>query len=720
MRMRMMTAAMAAVRTKAGVLAALMLLATVLALQATPAPAAAAENADTDVRDVGGAGLAASEQAALSALASWIALDAPPGWEELASPALKAALPGWERDPAGNWVLRKGRGGPRRVVAAGLDLAGYVVSQIREDGWLRVQTAGSVSRHRLWHQSHEGQRVRVLTRGGPVTGVMAVRSTHLRGPAGPDRPAVIEDLYVDVGARGPADVAALGIELLDPLVRDWPLWTYAEYVAGPGAASRIGCAAVAAAAAGRVEGGETIFVLATLGSFGNAGLGAALARLGRIDSLTVVGDGVFDGQPDAQGVLSKRVDASRWVPASAGLKSVEILSPPVLHAGSLAESVSLADAVALRRRVAEAAGVPAEKAAWFALPARADAAAQSKDDLDRIAGTLAALADLPAVSGHEGPVRDAVLARLPEWARGRARTDESGNIVLEMGPERDPIIFLAHMDETGWEVETAAPDGTVTLRSRGSMMRSLWEGQPALLHFDPKSGRPPLRGIFVPREKPEGKQPSALTAWFGMDAAALAAAGVREGVPVTAYKKAARMGRTLFTGRALDDRAGVTALLLALEEIDPDKLPRRVIFAWTVQEEVGLVGAHALAGRYGPTIRTAYAVDTFVSSDSPLESPRFAYALLGKGPVFRGLDGASVSKPVEMARIGEVARKVGLPLQRGASGGGTDGAAFMRYGALYAGLGWPGRHSHSPVEVLDLNDLRNLARLVALASRSSF
>lgn len=696
------------------IVTAVMAAAAALALQAMPA-------ADAAARDVSGgrAGRpASSEQAALNALAGWIALDAPPGWEELASPTLAAALSGWERDTAGNWVLRKGRGSPRRVVAAGLDLAGCVVSHIRDDGWLRLQMAGSGRSHPLWHQFHEGQRVRVLTRGGPVAGVMAVRSMHLRGPAGPDRPAVIEDLYLDVGARSPAEAADMGIQLLDPVTRDWPLWTYADYVAGPGAASRIGCAAVASAATGRVVGGETIFVLATLGSFGNAGLGAALARLGRIDSLTLVGDGALDGQPDDQGVLSKRIGAPRWVPSGTGLRSVDMVSPTVLHTGSLVESVSLRDAAALRRRVAKAMGVKDEKEAWVALPARVEAAAARADELDRIAGILATLADLPGVSGHESRVREAILARLPAWARGRAQTDAMGNIVLEMGPERDPIIFLAHMDETGWEVQSTAADGTVTLRARGSMMRSLWEGQPALLHFDPESRRLPLRGIFVPREQPEGKQPSALTAWFGMDGAALAAAGVRAGAQVTAYKRAARMGARMFTGRGLDDRAGSTALLLALEEIDPNTLPRKVIFAWTVQEEVGLVGARALADRYGPTIRTAYAVDTFVSSDSPLESRRFAYTLLGKGPVFRGLDAASVSKPLEMDRIDRVAREAGIPLQRGASGGSTDGAPFMPYGALYAGLSWSGRHSHSPVEVLDLGDLRDLGRLIAAVAKS--
>lgn len=649
---------------------------------------------------------------ALDALVSWVTLDSPPGWEHLATPALAEALPGWERDAAGNWLLRKGSGNPRRVVACALDLAGYVVSQIRDDGWLRVQMAGSGRSHRLWHQAHEGQRIRVLTRTGPVNGVMAVRSTHLRGPAGPDQPAVIEDLFVDVGARSPADVAALGIQLLDPLVRDWPRWSFADHVAGPGAAARIGCAAVASAALGQVASGETIFVLSTLGSFGNAGLGAALARLGAIDFLTVVGDGASGGQPDPHGVLSRSATAPRWVPGSSGLRSVELLSPPTLHGGSLVETVSLSDAEALRRRVAEAAGLATEPAAWVALPARAPAASP-RDELEQIAGLLARLADMPGVSGHEAAVRNEVLARLPAWARARTETDRMGNLILEMGPDRDTIIFLAHMDETGWEVQSIAGDGTVTLRARGSMMRSLWEGQPALLHIEPESGREPLRGIFVPRDRPTGKQPPGLTAWFGVDSTALAAAGVRARTQVTAHKHAARMGATQFTARALDDRAGTTALLLALQQIEPDRLPRKVIFAWTVQEEVGLVGAHALADRYGPTIRSAYAIDTFVSADSPLESQRFAYTLLGHGPVFRGLDGSSISKPEEMDRIDAVARNAGIRLQRGASGGGTDGAPFKRYGALYAGLSWSGRHSHSPVEVLDLLDLRDLGRLIA-------
>ena len=47
-----------------------------------------------------------------AALMSWLSLDAPPGWEQLATDVLLKQLPGWKRDPLGNLILRKGSGSP--------------------------------------------------------------------------------------------------------------------------------------------------------------------------------------------------------------------------------------------------------------------------------------------------------------------------------------------------------------------------------------------------------------------------------------------------------------------------------------------------------------------------------------------------------------------------------------------------------------------------------
>ena len=108
----------------------------------------------------------------------------------------------------------------------------------------------------------------------------------------------------------------------------------------------------------------------------------------------------------------------------------------------------------------------------------------------------------------------------------------------------------------------------------------------------------------------------------------------------------------------------------------------------------------------------AYAIDTFVSSDTPLESPTFALAPLGRGPVLRASDDGMIVMPDERARIISVAHNAGIRIQVGTTKGATDVDPFVTRGAIGAQLGWPGRYSHSPAEVLDLNDLESLARLI--------
>jgi putative aminopeptidase FrvX len=162
----------------------------------------------------------------------------------------------------------------------------------------------------------------------------------------------------------------------------------------------------------------------------------------------------------------------------------------------------------------------------------------------------------------------------------------------------------------------------------------------------------------------------------------------------------------------LDDRAGTAVLLGAVSALDPKTLRHKVIFAWSVHEEGGLVGAGAMARRFGATSRRIYSIDTFVSSDTPLESPHFAHAPLGSGPVLRAIENAAVSPDHERARVIRAAKAAGVPLQIGLTQGGTDGTTFTFWGAPNQGLSWPGRYSHSPGEVLDLEDLANLTKLI--------
>jgi putative aminopeptidase FrvX len=667
---------------------------------------------------------AAAQRRAVDAIATWIALDAPTGREHYATDVIRRELQGWTRDAMGNLTMRRGSGSPRRVVACPLDQASYVVSAILPNGYLRVHGAGNARRHVLWDQFHEGQRIRVLTGAGAVPGVIAVRSVHLWRQRDADTSVVdIDDLWVDVGARTAAEVRSRGIAMLDPVVREWPPWRYGEFVAGPGAAARAACAAVAAASRHNPARGETVYILAAQSAFNHVGLASALASLGAADTVTLVDPSV--GVTDTTDATPSRRAAPLpfRLPAGVRIGGTMILGARPAFRGTLAESIQEGDARVLLGEVLESAGVsPSTEVAWPTLRGTTSLAAFAfpRDSLAEVASLLARLSDEYGVSGHEAPVRDLVREALPAWARPLARVDTAGNLIVALGPERDTAVFVAHLDEIGLEVTEISPDGQVSLRSRGGFLRSLFEGQPAILHRAPRGDDTTrfLRGVFVPRRTVSARQPAELTAWFGLDSAGLVARGVTVGKSLTSWKRAARLGRSRFTARSIDDRAGTTALLLALARIDRTRLPRKVIFVWSTREETGLSGAAAAAATFGPTVRRVYAVDTFVSADSPLETDRFAVAPLGRGAVLRALDNSSATPAAEVDRVVQVARRAGIPLQVGTTNGGNDGSAFTRYGAMDIPIAWPLRYSHSPAELIDLADVHALGRLVAALARN--
>lgn len=167
--------------------------------------------------------------------------------------------PAAAEDALGNVISSVGSGAPRKLIACALGEPGFAVSRIEDDGYLRlVPVGGAIPAGALWEQAHEGQTVMVAGARGDVPGAVAVRSVHLQQGQveESDRPFSAADAFVDVGAENPAEVAALGIRLLDPvaLVRR-PVRLAGGLIAGPWARQKAACLAlVAAARRGRARG----------------------------------------------------------------------------------------------------------------------------------------------------------------------------------------------------------------------------------------------------------------------------------------------------------------------------------------------------------------------------------------------------------------------------------------------------------------------------------
>jgi putative aminopeptidase len=328
--------------------------------------------------------------------------------------------------------------------------------------------------------------------------------------------------------------------------------------------------------------------------------------------------------------------------------------------------------------------------------------------------------------GHEANMRQTVKALLPSWAK--PETDSAGNLVLHWKPaagSKSPkIAVVAHMDEIGYEVHSILPDGRLELETKGGGVLAYFLGHAGFVH----SGNGIHPGVL---ELPEGwdmqdfQWPRGPRTMFHMNIGAhtpeqAAQMGVKQGDFVTIPKQYRKLMGNRASARAFDDRVGCAALVAATWALG-ERLDRDVTFIWSTSEELGLLGAAAAAKNMdasGHTPNYVFAVDTFVSADSPLESPRFGDALLGKGFVVRAIDNSNIVPHKLVEKVLSIAHSSTVPAQYGVTGGGNDGAASLVYGATDVALGWPLRYSHSPAEVIDLRDLDALGKIITAVARS--
>jgi putative aminopeptidase FrvX len=196
--------------------------------------------------------------------------------------------------------------------------------------------------------------------------------------------------------------------------------------------------------------------------------------------------------------------------------------------------------------------------------------------------------------------------------------------------------------------------------------------------------------------------------------------GIAAGDFVTIPKEYRPLLGTRANARSFDDRVGCAALIAAVTAIGPELPGHDVTFVWSTEEEIGLKGAAAFAeeaAKEGRTPDFVFAIDTFVSSDSPLETKRFADAELGKGFAVRAVDNSNTVPLQYVDRVVALAKESKIAAQYGVTGGGNDGSVFTRYGSVDLAMGWPLRYAHSPAEVIDLEDLDALGKIVEAIAR---
>jgi putative aminopeptidase FrvX len=165
-----------------------------------------------------------------------------PGYESAVRALVGAHLPhgvAGHVDAMGNLVATIGAGEPRTMFVAHMDEIGFVVSDVREDGFLRLKPLGGIDPRTL-----VGRLLRIVTGKGQLLGAVSVRPPHLmRDPAAEMKevPPVAE-IHVDIGAKSRAEAHDMGVALLDFAVYEKdPKDLNGKLVCGRGLDDRAGC-----------------------------------------------------------------------------------------------------------------------------------------------------------------------------------------------------------------------------------------------------------------------------------------------------------------------------------------------------------------------------------------------------------------------------------------------------------------------------------------------
>lgn len=118
------------------------------------------------------------------------------------------------------WASFPGRSDKVVMLAAHADEIGFMIKHIDEHGFLRLDRVGGSD-----VATARGRRLSILGSKGPVSGVIGNTAIHLRhGESNAEKVPAVHELWVDVGASSPAEVAKLGIRVGHPAVyQDGPM-----------------------------------------------------------------------------------------------------------------------------------------------------------------------------------------------------------------------------------------------------------------------------------------------------------------------------------------------------------------------------------------------------------------------------------------------------------------------------------------------------------------
>ncbi|RIK40104.1 MAG: hydrolase [Chloroflexi bacterium] len=330
---------------------------------------------------------------------------------------------------------------------------------------------------------------------------------------------------------------------------------------------------------------------------------------------------------------------------------------------------------------------------------------------------LKALLTTPGPSGYEGPVQAVVRDYVKPFA-DTVKTDLHGNVIVGKNVTAPTRILLAgHCDQIGLVVTHIDDKGFLYAKPIGGWDPQQLIGQRMTIWAQegPVAAVIARKPIHLLSNNERDKAVKLEDLWLDIGATDKedAASIVRIGDPVTLALGYQEMRNGLANAPGMDNITGVWVVIEALRRAAERGLNVALYAVSTVQEEIGLRGAHTSTFTIEPHI--GIAVDVTHATDCPtIDKRQEGDVKLGGGPV---IDRGPIVNPRVFDRLVATAAAAEIPVQITAHGRstGTDANAIQisRAGVATGLVSIPNRYMHSAVETIALDDIDRAAALLA-------
>ncbi len=324
---------------------------------------------------------------------------------------------------------------------------------------------------------------------------------------------------------------------------------------------------------------------------------------------------------------------------------------------------------------------------------------------------LKKLCGLSAVSGFEHESAAEVAQMLRPYC-DKAEIDKNGNVIAYKSCGREDaktILLDAHLDQIGLMVTEIMAEGFLRFAPVGGVDPRMLPGNEVTVLADE-----PVYGIITcipPKylKEPERNKAVPIDKLYIDTGLQDARSKIMIGAPVVFNQEPIRLLGDVYVSKCLDDRAGVMAILLAMEKLQDANLRCNVAVLISVQEEVTGLGAKSGAFSIRPDYAIAVDVTHGKTPDGPSEGAfQIGSGLaIGMGPNFNR---SFTQKLIKTAKANDIPYE--LEVMEGNTGTNAWNIQIVARGTAAALLSIPERYMHTPIETISLFDLKAVSELI--------